>query len=117
MRGIIQPKLPRVKFFERKPGERYQPCNGTEGEFFHAMWCEECARDKVMNGTATQEEADKDQEGCYCMILNQSFTSDGAPEWVIGEDGQPMCTAFWPKDEPIRERCTKTPDMFTGADK
>lgn len=112
MRGIIQPKLPRVEFFPRKPGERYQPCNGSEGEFFHAMWCEECARDKVMNGTATQEEADKDPERCYCMILNQSFTSEGVAEWVIGEDGQPKCTAFWPKDEPIRERCTNTPDLF-----
>ncbi len=112
---LIQPKLPRVKFFERTPGERYQPCNGTEGEFFHSMWCEECARDKLMNGECTQEEADRDPDGCYCMVLNLSFQDGGVPEWVIGEDGQPMCTAFVPKGQPIPNRCEHTPDMFGGA--
>ena len=59
MVSIVQPKLPRVEFFPDKPGEPYRPCNGTEGEFFISMWCEECERDKVMNGQATHEDADK----------------------------------------------------------
>ncbi len=109
---FVQPKLPRVEFYPDKPGTLYMPSNGTEGEFFHSMWCEECARDKVMNGEATQEQADADPEGCYCMILNQSFHSDGVPEWVYGADGQPCCTAFSPKGQPIQYRCPNTPDMF-----
>ena len=112
MPSIVQPKLPRVEFFKCTPGERYQPCNGSEGEYFISMWCEECARDKVMNGTATQEEADKDPEGCYCMILNASFQEEGADEWVIDENGQPCCTQFVPLGQPIPNRCKHTPDMF-----
>ena len=38
---FVQPKLPRIKFITRTPGERYQPCNGSEGEYFHSMWCED----------------------------------------------------------------------------
>ena len=108
---IVQPKLPRVKFMERTPGERYQPCNGTEGEYFHSMWCEECERDKVMSGQATQEQADADPS-LYCQILNDSFRDEGVAEWVIGKDGQPCCTAFIPAGQPIPCRCTQTPDMF-----
>ena len=109
---FVQPKLPRVKFMGRTPGERYQPCNGTEGEYFHSMWCEECARDKVMNGEATQEQADADP-GLYCAILTNSMAlREGVPEWVIGEDGQPRCTEFIPAGEPIPFRCPATVDMF-----
>lgn len=109
---IVQPKLPRVKFFERTPGERYQPCNGTEGEYFHSMWCEECARDKVMNGEATQEQADADPS-LYCQILNDSFINEGVAEWVIDKDGQPCCTAFVPMGSTVpTARCEHTSDMF-----
>lgn len=108
---FVQPKLPRVTFMARTPGERYQPCNGTEGECFWSMWCEECARDKVMNGEATQEQADSD-DSLYCQILNNSFAKEGCDEWVIGEDGQPMCTAFIPAGQPVPFRCPATTDMF-----
>lgn len=114
VRALVQPKLPRVKFFERPPGESYMPCNGSEGEFFMAMWCEECERDKVMNGSATVEDADKDP-GLYCRILNDSFHSEGVAEWVYGADGQPCCTAFVPKGQPLpTPRCEHTADMFGG---
>jgi hypothetical protein len=111
---FVQPKLPRVKFMEHTPGERYQPCNGTEGEYFHAMWCEECERDKVMSGQATQEQADADP-GLYCQILNNSFHDEGVAEWVIGKDGQPCCTAFVPVGQAVPYRCPNTPDLFERA--
>jgi len=113
---FVQPKLPRVEFYPNKPGEPYRPCNGTEGEFFHSMWCEECARDKVMSGKATVEDAYKDPS-LYCEILNRSFRSDEPlPEWAYGADGQPCCTKFWPADKPIPEpRCEHTADMFDAA--
>jgi hypothetical protein len=110
---IVQPKLPRVKFFAGASGTPYMPCNGTEGEYFHAMWCEECERDKVMSGQATTEDADKDPD-LYCEILNRSFRDEPLPEWVYGEDGQPKCTAFVPVGTPIVERDDRTLDMFAS---
>lgn len=98
--SIVQPKLPRVKFAPGAPGESYMPCNGSEGEYFFGMWCEECARDKVMNGDATQEQADADPS-LYCEILGRSFCADSIPEWVHGDDGQPKCTAFVPKGQAV----------------
>lgn len=115
---IVQPKLPRVTFHANKPGEPYRPCNGSEGEYFQSMWCEECDRDKVMNGTATMEEADQNPE-LYCSILNCSYRDDPLPEWTYGADGQPCCTEFVPKRErgapELPERCPNTLDMFAAA--
>ena len=81
-----------------------------------SMWCEECDRDKAMNGSATVEETDEDPT-LYCEILNRSFRSDEAlPEWVRGDDGQPKCTKYIPKRKPGAtdpiERCEHTFDMF-----
>jgi hypothetical protein len=113
MATIIQPKLPRVTFFARTPGERYRPSNGSEGEYFHAMWCEECSRDKAMNGTCHRESREPEDDD-YCEILNRSFRDDPLPEWVIGDDGQPKCTAFAKQtDGPLKVvRDDKTQDMF-----
>lgn len=110
---LVQDKLPRVKFMERTPGEPYRPCNGSEGEFFMSMWCEECARDKEMNGTVYREGREAD-ESDWCEILGRSFRDDEPlPEWVIGDDGQPKCTAFVPLGKDTPERCEHTADLFT----
>jgi hypothetical protein len=111
---FVQPKLPRVKFLAHEPGEPFKPCNGTAGEYFWSMWCEECERDKVMSGQATVEDADRDP-GLYCEILNRSFRDEPLPEWVYGDDGQPKCTAFVPLGERIVERDDKTIDMFAES--
>lgn len=110
MPTLYQPKLPRVKFLEGTPGERWMPSNGTCGEYFWSMWCEECARDKVMNGEATVEQADKDPS-LYCDILSRSFREDSLPEWVYGDDGQPKCTAFVPQGEDVKPRCSATLEL------
>lgn len=111
--AIIQPKLPRVEFYPAPPGEPYRPCNGSEGEYFMAMWCEECARDKEMNGTCHAEGREAD-DGDWCEIIGRSFRSDEPlPEWVYGADGQPMCTAFVKVGEPIQAPpCEHTQDLF-----
>lgn len=98
--SIVQPKLPRVKFAPGAPGESYMPSNGSEGEYFFGMWCEECARDKLMNGEATIEETDKDSS-LLCEIIGRSYCNDAIPEWVHGDDGQPKCTQFVPKGDPV----------------
>lgn len=93
-------------------GQPYMPSNGTEGACFHAEWCERCGRDKVMNGSATVEDADKDPD-LYCRILSQSFAVDELPEWVHDANGIPTCTAFVPVGDPIpAPRCENTMEMF-----
>lgn len=111
MISIVQEKLPRVKFAAGTPGGSYMPHNGSEGEYWFSMWCEECARDKGMNGEATQEQADRDPS-LLCEIVGRSFCHDAIPEWIYGDDGQPKCIQFVPKGQTITERCTKTIDMF-----
>lgn len=81
-------------------GQPYMPSNGTEGACFHEMHCANCERDKVMNGTATIEEADGDMT-MLCEILGRSFREDELAEWKFGPDGWPMCTAFVPMGEKI----------------
>jgi hypothetical protein len=114
---IIQPKLPRVKFMERPAGEPYRPCNGSEGEYFMAMWCEECERDKELNGTVCREGREAGDDD-WCEILSRSFRSDEPlPEWVIGKDGQPKCTAFVPLGQGTAPpRCEHTVDMFIACE-
>ena len=108
---LIQPKLPPVNFAPNSPGQPYRPCNGTEGEFFMSMWCEECERDKVLTGRATDEQANHDPS-LYCEIIGRSFRSDEPlPEWTYGKDGQPCCTKFVPRGEKIVERCPHTLEL------
>jgi hypothetical protein len=100
---------------KEQAGEHYEPSNGTEGMCFHEGWCCNCERDKVMNGTATQEDADRDPS-LYCEILNQSFCDGGAKEWQFDKNGDPCCTAFVPMGETVPPpRDDKTIDMFEGA--
>lgn len=93
-------------------GQPYMPSNGSEGEAFWAMTCEKCERDKVMNGSATVEEADCNPD-LYCEILNRSFREPYIEEWKFGPDGWPMCTAFVPKGDKLpTPRCEHTSDLF-----
>ena len=75
---------------ERKP---CRPANGTDGEIFHAMYCERCEKENF--------DPHSGQGGCE--ILLRSWVHDiGEPqypsEWVYGDDGRPTCTAFEPKE-------------------
>lgn len=86
-------------------GRKWRPSNGTEGEIFVESWCCQCSRD-----------ADED-----CPILAATFAHDVddpayPPEWQIGQDGQPKCTAWLAVDDPPQHRCTATPDLFTSAE-
>lgn len=91
--------------------ERYLPSNGTDGECFIAAWCGKCARDRcVREGVDFDACAPEDQ----CDILTNSFVVE-VDEWVYGDDGVPMCTAFVPAGEPVKHRCAKTVDMFEGG--
>lgn len=96
-------------------GQKYRPSNGTEGDCFFSAWCRQCARDKALGEGADFDDC---EEGDLCDIIAKTYqypaTDDQYPiEWQYGKDGQPCCSAFVPKGEPLPPaRCKHTPDMF-----
>ena len=64
-------------------GEKWRPCNGTEGELFIDSWCGRCVRDVNHD----------------CPILAATMAFDVSDErypaeWQYSESGQPKCVAF-----------------------
>ena len=95
-------------------GKQSEPSNGTEGGCFIDAWCSHCARDKVMNGEATQDQADVD-DSLYCPILGASFRGE-AVEWREMPDGTTKCIAFVPQGQDIQPaRCAHTAELFSAA--
>lgn len=111
--GIHPPGLAELN--KPRAGEHYEPSNGTEGLCFHEAWCSICERDKVMNGDATDEDADRDPS-LYCEILGASFRGE-AKEWQYDKNGQPCCIAFVPKGERFpTPRCPHTAELPLDTD-
>lgn len=74
-----------------KPGELYQPSNGTEGCFFEDKFCSQCKNEKFMH---TAKDGDK-----ICDIYSNTMIYDTKDpeypkEWTFDADGQPTCTAY-----------------------
>jgi len=99
-----------------KPGEKYRPSNGTEGDCFFSAWCRHCARDAAMREGSDLDQCDDNER---CEIIGNSMAFDiNDPEypieWQYGKDGQPCCTAFIPAGESIpAPRCAHTQDLFS----
>ena len=73
--------------------ERYQPSNGTEGEYFMARFCDHCERDRAFRETGGAE------PGCIIAALTLIYDVDDPEyprEWVYDKNGEPTCTAFQP---------------------
>lgn len=88
------------KFFSGQEGKPYQPSNGFEGEMFMHRWCRDCKADAAFR-------ADPDSaDGCP-IIADTMVYSPGDPdypaEWQWSARGQPVCTAFTPKDTSDRQ--------------
>jgi len=94
--------------FADLPGEQWEPSNGTEGAAMIESQCCFCERDKLMNGTATQEQCDADPS-LYCEILNASFRGE-AKEWRE-IDGVVQCIAFVKQGDKLPERCPHTMEL------
>jgi hypothetical protein len=91
-----------AELYRRDAGEKYRPSNGTEGEIFMAVWCYRCTRWSAESG---------------CEIANATMffdvdESDYPAEWRIGEDGQPECTAYGLKCEPVLSKDERQSDLF-----
>ena len=92
----------------------YRPRSGTEGFGFMEAWCGNCSRDKEWSEGKPFDECGHDEA---CQIIADTFAYDITDpkyprEWVLAQDGRPMCLAFRKKDTPYR--CLLTVDMFTG---
>jgi hypothetical protein len=90
----------------------YQPSNGSEGEGFHAAFCDHCARDAAFRDTGYEGDP-----ALGCQILADSFcyavTDPGYPkEWITDEEKGPRCTAYT-EDPSCPTRCNKTAGLFS----
>lgn len=77
-----------------KPGEPYQPSNGTEGVMFADHFCDQCLHDKDW----------RDKEKNPCLILSATLIYDIGEteypkEWTHDAEGHPTCTAFVHEDK------------------
>lgn len=95
---------------ERIPIQPYQPCNGTEGEWFTSQFCERCVKDCAINRCDGPDPVWED--GCQILARAYAYKIGDAKypsEWVrIGDE--PQCTAFvedvgqkWPPDATVIE--------------
>ena len=64
----------------KRAGQPYRPSNGSEGMIFEEAFCNDCTK----------------VEGCTIYGNALCFDTDHPAypkEWIIGDDGQPKCTA------------------------
>lgn len=75
----------------------YQPCNGTEGEFFCEEFCEKCVKDRAVNNGGRDP---KWEDGCQILARAFAYDKDDPKypaEWIADDDGNnPRCTAYVP---------------------
>jgi hypothetical protein len=93
--------------FADLPGEQWEPSNGSEGCAMIEGFCSHCERDKVMNGTITDEQAQMD--GGYCQILSDSFIGP-VKEWRE-VSGEILCAAFVEQGDKVPDRCPHTLEL------
>ncbi|MEE9222995.1 MAG: hypothetical protein V3V40_06020 [Nitrosomonadaceae bacterium] len=96
------------------PGEKYRPCNGSEGESFMEDWCFQCARDKHLSEGKYYDEC-SDDEVCGIVAITMAYDEEDdeyPPEWTYDDRGKPCCTAFLNPGDEIKVRCSRTTDMF-----
>lgn len=62
----------------KRAGKPYRPSNGTEGDFFEALWCRDCVHN----------------EACPIFLATLCHDVDEPEypkEWQYDTDGQPVC--------------------------
>ena len=86
--------------------EKYQPSNGTEGDWFMARFCHHCHHESFDN------DIDNHCDIIALTMLLKVTDDDYPKEWIRDENG-PRCTAFSDNNKKLDPpRCTKTLDMF-----
>lgn len=96
------------------PGEKFEGTSGSDADALFVL-CQDCARDKEMNGTRYREGREAGDDD-YCQVLAAALRNE-AVEIRELEDGSLKCMAFVPLDQPITPaRCEHTVDMFEQGD-
>lgn len=83
------------RFFKTSAGRPYQPSNGSEGELFMRLWCSDCQADAAFRADPNRAGGCPIVGDTMCMSVRDP---DYPREWQYSERGQPICTAFQPKD-------------------
>jgi hypothetical protein len=70
----------------KKEVRKYRPSNGSEGMWFSERFCFRCKAENI------------------CKILSAALCYDTSDEkypkqWIVNEDGKPVCTSFHDKNE------------------
>jgi len=83
--------------------EIYQPCNGTEMDWFSSQFCFQCSKMPVSCEAKNQ-----------CKILGDVLCYDRDDKEYPNQwryvNGKPVCTAFVDREEANKKRCKKTSD-------
>lgn len=95
-----------------KPGEPYQPSNGTEGEYFMEEFCYQCIHERWIH----RQKEDRDEDKCTIINLSMSYDRNDPEypkEWTYDAAGKPTCTKWvkfdWGSDDDPREPGPKPP--------
>jgi hypothetical protein len=64
--------------------EQYFPSNGTDGDIFISMWCENCKRDPASRNSEAKTQ---------CQILFNSLIGKQPKQWIY-MNGKAICTSF-----------------------
>lgn len=86
-----------------KPGDKYRPSNGTEGEIFEENYCAKCRFYDAQEGVLTVCSKELQDRAMIFDIDSPKYPS----EWTYTEQGKPTCTAWQPqptKEEREEER-------------
>lgn len=70
-----------AEILKEDAGKKWRPGNGTEGDMFFSAMCENC----------------QSHELCPIIPMTMAYDVEDEEypeEWIIGQDGQPTCTAF-----------------------
>lgn len=89
-----------------KPGEKYRPSNGTEGEGFMSEHCHQCIHERWVHHPDTTGEDGM----CKIIIATMGLDMkdpDYPSEWTYDANGDPTCTKWvkfdWGTDDDPRE--------------
>lgn len=77
-----------AKLCREDPDKKYRPSNGSEGDMFQELWCENCVHDNAFG---------QPRGGCEILTKTMFLRVDEEgypPEWNHDAEGQPQCTAF-----------------------
>ena len=85
---------------------KYQPSNGTEGDWFMHNFCFKCKKDQGYQNYLAAGEKGEQPPGCKILMHTMLYNihDERYPEeWIVHPADGPLCTAFDPVEENEKE--------------